>query len=172
MAGHAERRTLFGEADEIVNRKVQRTLKKGLRTGLCIGEATWGLSPDQLEAKLDSQLRAALSGVGAEVATDLVIAYEPYWAIGQAAQNSASAERLFVAATFIRKSLNSIFGGAHAVPIIYGGNVNLENCATLMAEGGIDGLFVGQAAANPANFASVIERALSARSQSGNADSN
>ena len=172
MVGHAERRTLFGETDEIINRKVQRTLKQGLRTILCVGERTWGVSADQLEAELDSQLCAALSGVRPRAATELVVAYEPYWAIGRAAQNPASAERLFVAATFIRKSLITIFGNEHAIPIIYGGNVNLENCARLMAEGGVDGLFVGQAAASPTSFASVIERALSAQLQPGNADHN
>jgi L-erythrulose 1-phosphate isomerase len=58
--------------------------------------------------------------------------------------------------------LNAVFGDPYAVPLIYGGNVNLENCALLMAEGGVDGLFIDQAATNPTNFVSVISRALSA----------
>jgi triosephosphate isomerase len=162
MAGHAERRILFGEQNEIINRKVLRTLKQGLRTVLCIGELTWELAPDQLRAELGNQLQAALSGVESADATRLVIAYEPYWAIGRAAQNAALASRVSTAIKLLRQSLKAMFGDANAVPLIYGGNVNLDNCAALMVEGGVDGLFIGQAATNPMNFVSVINRALSA----------
>jgi hypothetical protein len=82
-AGHAERRVLFGEEDEIINRKVRRTLKEGLRTVLCIGELSSELTPDQLEAELENQLRASLSELEITDMTQLVIAYEPYWAIGR-----------------------------------------------------------------------------------------
>jgi L-erythrulose 1-phosphate isomerase len=162
MAGHAERRISFGEENEIVNRKVLRTLKEGLRTVLCIGELSWELAPDQLQAELADQLQAALRGVEITEATRLVIANEPYWAIGRAAQSAASASRVSSAITLIRQSLNAILGDPSAVPLIYGGNVNLDNCVSLMVEGGVDGLFIGQAATNPTNFVSVISRALSA----------
>jgi triosephosphate isomerase (TIM) len=122
------------------------------------------LTPDQLEAELENQLRASLSELEITDMTQLVIAYEPYWAIGRAAQRSASVSRLSTATRLIRKSFDGIFGDPNAVPLIYGGNVNLENCAALMVEGGIDGLFVGQAATNPMNFISVIGRALSVSS--------
>jgi triosephosphate isomerase len=161
MVGHAERRILFGEGNEIVNRKVRRTLKEGLRTVLCIGESSCELARDQLQAELENQLRAALSGVEIMDTTQLVIAYEPYWAIGRAAQSAASGRRLSTAVNLIRQLLNAIFGDRNAVPLIYGGNVNLDNCAALMVEGGVDGLFIGQAATNPMNFVSVINRALS-----------
>jgi L-erythrulose 1-phosphate isomerase len=162
MAGHAERRILFGEQNEMVNRKVLRTLKEGLRTILCIGELNWELAPDQLQAELRNQLQAALRGVEITDAAQLVIAYEPYWAIGRAAQSAASASRVSTAINLLRQSLKAIFGDPNAVPVIYGGNVNLDNCAALMVEGGVDGLFIGQAATNPMNFVSVINRALAA----------
>jgi L-erythrulose 1-phosphate isomerase len=161
MAGHAERRILFGEQNEMINRKVLRTLKEGLRTILCIGELNWELAPDQLQAELGNQLKAALCGVEIADATQLVIAYEPYWAIGRA-QSAASASRVSTAINLLRQSLKAIFGDPNAVPLIYGGNVNLDNCAALMVEGGVDGLFIGQAATNPKNFVSVINRALAA----------
>ena len=162
MAGHAERRMLFGEQGEIVNRKVLRTLKEGLRTILCIGELNWELAPDQLQEELGNQLQAALRGVEITDAAQLVVAYEPYWAIGRAAESAASASRVSTAINLLRQSLKEIFGDPNAGPLIYGGNVNLHNCAALMVEGGVDGLFIGQAATSPMNFVSVINRALAA----------
>jgi triosephosphate isomerase len=160
MVGHAERRVLFNENDEVVNRKLLRALQEGFHAVLCIGEAD-RLTPEaRLQEELSGQLISALRGVNKADLNRLIVAYEPLWAIGRRVDAAAPVTRVKQSAEAIRGTLKTIVGTENSVRLFYGGNVNLGNCREIASVSGIDGLFVGGAAANPAGFVSVIGRAL------------
>ena len=160
MVGHAERRVLFKETDEVINRKLLRALQEGFQAVLCIGEADPLTSEAILRKELSAQLANALRGVDKTKLDRLIIAYEPHWAIGRRFRTAAPVARVRQSAEVIRAALKTIAGTENSVRLIYGGNVNLGNCREIAAVNGIDGLFVGGAAADPAGFVSVIGRAL------------
>jgi triosephosphate isomerase len=160
MVGHAERRVLFNENDEVINRKLLRALEEGFHAVLCIGEAD-RLTPEaRLKEELSAQLVSALRGVNKADLNRLIVAYEPHWAIGRRVDAAAPVTRVRQSAEVIRGALKANFGTENSVRLIYGGNVNLSNCREIVSVNGIDGLFVGGAAADPAGFISVIGRAL------------
>lgn len=161
MVGHAERRVLFNENDEVINRKLLRALQEGFYAVLCIGEGDRSTSEAHLKEELSAQLVGALRGVNKADLNRLIIAYEPHWAIGRrVAAAAAPVTRVKQSAEVIRGALKTIVGTENSVRLIYGGNVNLGNCWEIAAVNGVDGLFVGGAAADPAGFISVIGRAL------------
>ena len=160
MVGHAERRVLFNESDEVINRKLLRALQEGFHAVLCIGEADPGMSDGHLKKELSAQLEGALRDVQKLDLDRLIVAYEPHWAIGRRSDGAAPVARVQQSVETIRASLKAIVGENNPVRLIYGGNVNLGNCREIVSVTGIDGLFVGGAAADPAGFISVIGRAL------------
>ena len=160
MVGHAERRVLFNENDEVINRKLLRALQEGFHAVLCIGEADQTMSGRHLKEELSAQLEGALRGVNRVDLDRLIVAYEPHWAIGRRSDSAASVARVQQSVDTIRTSLKAMIGENNSVRLIYGGNVNLGNCREIVSVTGIDGLFVGGAAADPAGFTSVIGRAL------------
>ena len=160
MVGHAERRVLFNENDEVINRKLLRALQDGFHAVLCIGEADQAMSDGHLEKELFAQLESALRGVKELDLDRLIVAYEPHWAIGRRSDGAAPVARVQQSIEAIRASLRVMLGEKNPIRLIYGGNVNLRNCREIVSVTGIDGLFVGGAAADPASFISVIGRAL------------
>jgi len=160
MVGHAERRVLFNENDEVINRKLLRALEEGFHAVLCIGEADRSTPEARLKEELSAQLVSALRGVNKADLNRLIVAYEPHWAIGRRVDAAAPVTRVRQSAEVIRGALKANFGTENSVRLIYGGNVNLSNCREIVSVNGIDGLFVGGAAADPAGFISVIGRAL------------
>ena len=160
MVGHAERRVLFSESEEVINRKLLRALQEGFHTVLCIGEADRAVSDLELQEELHRQLSSALRGVNKARVDRLIIAYEPQWAIGRRAHGAAPVARVAHSVKAIRTALHEILGEGNSMRLIYGGNVNLSNCREIVFATGIDGLFVGAAAADPAGFISVIGRTL------------
>jgi triosephosphate isomerase len=160
MVGHAERRLLFNESDEVINRKLLRALQEGFHAVLCIGEADQGMSDGHLKKELSAQLEGALRDVKKLDLDRLIVAYEPHWAIGRRSDGAAPVARVQQSVETIRASLKAMVGENNPVRLIYGGNVNLGNCREIVSVTGIDGLFVGGAAADPAGFISVIGRAL------------
>jgi triosephosphate isomerase len=160
MVGHVERRVLFNENDEVINRKLLRALEEGFHAILCIGEAD-RLTPEvRLKKELSTQLVSALRDVNKADLDRLIVAYEPHWAIGRRVDTAAPVTRVKQSAQAIRGALKTIVGTENSVRLIYGGNVNLSNCREIASVNGIDGLFVGGAAVDPAGFVSVIGRAL------------
>jgi triosephosphate isomerase len=159
LVGHAERRLLFGETDEIMYKKTRRAFADDLMVVLCLGDA----EPDEDESAtkeiLQQQLFAALAGLDAEPLNRLIIAYEPIWAIGARSESAASPDRVARGVGAIRDGLG-LFPSAPRVPILYGGSVNFENCFDLMKYAGIDGLFVGRFAAIPSDFLAIIRTSL------------
>ncbi|MFL5900775.1 MAG: triose-phosphate isomerase [Solirubrobacterales bacterium] len=157
VLGHSERRQLFGEADEALARKVPAALAAGLEPILCVGESEEARDGGQTEAVLERQLQADLAAVEGGKLGEVVIAYEPIWAIGTG--RTATPEQAQEACAFIRDMLRERGGAAGAVRILYGGSVKPGNAAELMEQPDIDGALVGGASLDPTDFAAIVRAA-------------
>ncbi|MEX2107805.1 MAG: triose-phosphate isomerase [Solirubrobacterales bacterium] len=157
VLGHSERRQYFGEADEALARKVPAALAAGLQPILCIGESEEARDAGQTEAVLERQLQADLAGVEPARLPDVVIAYEPIWAIGTG--RTATPEQAQKTIAFIRDMLRERGGAGDSMRILYGGSVKPSNAAELMAQPDIDGALVGGASLDPEDFAAIVEAA-------------
>ncbi len=157
VLGHSERRAMFGETDEIVNRKVHAAYVEKLRPILCIGETLAQREKGEVEKVLSSQLRGSLAAVDARELLETVIAYEPVWAIGTG--KTASAEEAQAAHAFIRQTLHELSDDATAekVRIQYGGSVKPDNAHELLSQPDIDGALVGGASLDPRSFAQIVQ---------------
>ena len=159
VLGHSERRTLFGESDEIVNRKVHAAHEATLRPIVCIGETLEQRERGDVEKVLRTQLTGSLAGLEGKELLETVIAYEPVWAIGTG--KTATADQAQEAHAFIRQTLRGLCEEATAekVRIQYGGSVKPDNARTLMSQADIDGALVGGASLDPRSFAQIIQGA-------------
>lgn len=157
LAGHSERRTLFGETDEIVNRKVKAVLSHGITPILCVGETAEQRDADQAEPVITGQVTDSLSGVEGDSVAGMVIAYEPVWAIGTG--RTALPEDADGGCGVVRETVRSLYGDvvADEVRVQYGGSVKPGNVKELMAQPQIDGALVGGASLSADDFA-VIAR--------------
>jgi triosephosphate isomerase (TIM) len=155
IVGHSERREYFGETDEALARKLPAALDAGLVPILCVGESEAERDADETEAVLDRQLSADLSSVPAERLAQVVIAYEPIWAIGTG--RTATPEQAQEAIAFIRGRLDP--AASDAVRIVYGGSVKPDNAAELFTQPDIDGGLVGGASLDPDDFRRICEAA-------------
>jgi triosephosphate isomerase (TIM) len=155
ICGHSERRELFGETDEMVNKKTAAVQRHGMTPIICVGETLAEREAGITEEKVVRQVRAALGRRTPEQITAVVIAYEPIWAIGTG-RTATAADAQAVCAT-IRGELASLAGAdvADAVRVQYGGSVKSGNVAELMAETDIDGALVGGASLDPDEFARI-----------------
>ena len=163
ILGHSERRHYFGEADELINKKLRAALACGLKPILCVGERLEEKEKGQAEAVVERQLRGAL--VGAADPDGLVVAYEPVWAIGTGrAATPADAQETMA---FLRRSLGECCGGstAQALRLLYGGSVTKENVAPFLREPDIDGALVGGASLKAEEFLGIVEQASAIRSR-------
>jgi len=157
VLGHSERRQHFGETDEALARKLPAALAAGLEPILCVGESEQARDADQTEGVLERQLQADLADVEDERLAEVVVAYEPIWAIGTG--RTATPEQAQEACGFIRDVLRERGGPADAVRILYGGSVKPANAAELLAQEDIDGALVGGASLDPDEFAAIVEAA-------------
>lgn len=156
IIGHSERRQIFHETDEMINKRVLNSLEDGLLTILCIGETLEEREQERTFTVLEGQLRSGLSGVTKENTERLVVAYEPVWAIGTG--KTASKEQAQEAHAFVRETLAKIFekNVADQIRILYGGSVKPANVDELMAQPDIDGALVGGAALDAESFGRII----------------
>lgn len=156
ILGHSERRRLYAETNEFINRKVKRALECGLKPILCIGETFEEREAGKTEAVLEKQLTECLGGVSQESQNALMISYEPVWAIGTG--KAASPDIVEEAQAFCRSVLSSLLGDSAGdkVPILYGGSVNPENANKYLEEQDIDGLLIGSASLMSESFAKII----------------
>jgi triosephosphate isomerase len=159
VLGHSERRTLFGETDEIVNRKVRAAHEGSLRPIVCVGETLEQRDKGNVEKILSIQLRGSLKDLNEKELQETVIAYEPVWAIGTG--RNATPEQAQQAHAFIRHTLYEMSDEATAdrIRIQYGGSVKPENAQVLMAQPDIDGALVGGASLDPRSFAQIVKAA-------------
>ena len=151
IVGHSERRRLFGETDAIVNRKALAAIDARLTPIVCIGETLEEREREETFAVLDRQIKDGLDRLTAEQTAELVVAYEPVWAIGEAHAH-------------IRKRLRQWFGGdaADHCHIIYGGSVKPDNIRELIAEADVDGALVGGASLEVRSFTEIVTRSRAA----------
>lgn len=162
IIGHSERRQLFGETDELVHKKVAAALASELRPILCVGETLQERQAGKEKAVIERQLESALRGVKLHDFGDLVIAYEPVWAIGTGV--NATPEQAQEAHAFIRECL-AAFLGAEAAPkvrIQYGGSVKPSNAKEILQQPDVDGALVGGASLDPRGFAQIVRAAVPA----------
>lgn len=159
VLGHSERRQYFGETDAFINQKVIAALNANLIPILCIGETLEERDGGKLEEVISTQLQGGLAGLEAGHMANIVIAYEPVWAIGTG--RTASPEQAQEAQAYVRSVLASIFDSATAdsVRIQYGGSMKPGNAPELMAQADVDGGLVGGASLEPDSFYGIVEAA-------------
>jgi len=160
IVGHSERRIKLNETDEMVNKKVQAALKEKMKAVLCVGERI--REGREIPEEVGEELRQDLAGIKAADMANLIVAYEPVWAIsGNADARADSPEGAFKALIYIRKILTSLFGAAVAAKarVIYGGSVDSKNIAGFLEEGKMEGVLVGRASLNAEEFSKIILRA-------------
>ena len=158
IIGHSERRRLFGDTDQSVNRKLLAALSAGLGPIFCVGETLEEREANQTLAVLDRQVKDGLDSLNAGQVADLVIAYEPVWAIGTG--KVATAAQAQEAHAHIRGRLRQWFGAdaADRCHIVYGGSVKPDNIAELIREADVDGALVGGASLDVKGFAEIVLR--------------
>ena len=158
IVGHSERRRLFGETDAMVNRKAIAVIGAGLTPIVCVGETLEEREADQTLNVLDRQVKDGLDQLSAEQVVDLVIAYEPVWAIGTG--RVATATQAQEAHAHIRTRLRQWFGAdaAERCHILYGGSVKPDNIRELIAEADVDGALVGGASLDVRGFTEIVTR--------------
>ena len=157
ILGHSERRELFGETDEFVNRKVRAAISADLRPILCVGERLEQREGGEAEAVVERQLALGLEEV--EDSTPLVVAYEPVWAIGTGRAATPDVAQSMMAS--IRGALAARYGrdAASQIPLLYGGSVNAANAGDYMGEPDVNGALVGGASLDPEAFAQIVRLA-------------
>ena len=157
VVGHSERRELFGETDEMVNKKVAAVQAHGMIPIMCVGETLEEREAGNTEAKVLGQLAAGLAGRNSRQISEVVIAYEPIWAIGTG--KTATADDAQAVCAAIRAELAELTDDATSsvVRIQYGGSVKAANATELMAQPDIDGALVGGASLDPDEFARIIQ---------------
>ncbi len=155
ILGHSERRALFGESDAFIAKKLRAVQAAGLRPILCVGETDAEREAGRTFDVLRAQLSGSLADADAARAAELVVAYEPVWAIGTG--KTATPGLAQEAHAFVRARLAERFGRtADAIRIQYGGSVKPENAAELMSQPDIDGALIGGASLDPASFSAII----------------
>jgi len=156
IVGHSERRTLFGETNGSVNKKMHAVLTAGLVPIVCIGETLEQRDGNETLAVLDRQIKEGLDGVTGEQLAGMVMAYEPVWAIGTG--RNATPAQAGEAHFHIRQRLKQWFGleASERCRVLYGGSVKPDNIAKLVAEPDVDGALVGGASLDPKSFLAII----------------
>jgi triosephosphate isomerase len=160
ILGHSERRALFGETDEGVNKKIFAALAHGLTPIVCVGESLAQNQAGETQAFVSGQVRAAFANLSPEQAATCVVAYEPIWAIGTGLSASAQQAEDIIRAS-VRDVLTELFGDAasQAIRIQYGGSVTEDNIADYMRQPDIDGALVGGASLKP-TFVKLVRGAV------------
>jgi triosephosphate isomerase len=157
VLGHSERRQFFNETDEALARKVPAALAAELEPILCVGESEAARDAGETEEVLERQLQADLAGLEAGQIENVVVAYEPIWAIGTG--RTATPDQAQEVCAFIRDVLRARGAAADRVRILYGGSVKPANAAELLALPDVDGALVGGASLDPEDFAAIVDAA-------------
>jgi len=159
LVGHSERRHIFGERDRDLRNKVQSAFRNEITPVLCVGETAHERSDGETNDILHDQLVGGLANITGEEANQLVVAYEPVWAIGTGSiPTSGDISRAIKA---IRSQVKHLFGDATAknLRVLYGGSVNTDNAASILAIEGVDGLLIGGASLDVYAFSEIIKKA-------------
>ncbi len=163
IVGHSERRQYFGETDESINKKILALLKIGLVPIFCVGETLPEREAGKAFSIVEKQIRAGLAGIKINKAHELVIAYEPVWAIGTG--KTATPQQAQEMQAYIRQILGGLFSSqiVEGMSILYGGSVKPDNIAEIMAQEDVDGALVGGASLEINSFVQIIKACLGQR---------
>jgi triosephosphate isomerase len=161
IIGHSERRTYFGETDQSVNKKLHAAIKVGLIPIVCVGETLEQYEAGSTSDVVRRQISVGLAGVDPAIASKIVVAYEPVWAIGTGKASSGENAN-YVHQQVLRPALGELFGAqtAEAIRILYGGSVTAANAAEFFAYADIDGALVGGASLKPDEFVAITKAAV------------
>ncbi len=156
IIGHSERKNFFYETDETINKKIKTVLAYGMRPVLCFGEAESDREKGKTFLVIDKQVRTSLKGISSKYLPDIVLAYEPVWAIGSG--NAASNDQAQEVHSFVRSFLKELYPSslADSCRIIYGGSVSSKNIEGIMSMPDIDGVLVGSASLRPHIFSELV----------------
>ncbi len=156
IVGHSERRQIFGETDRTINRKLHAVFDHGMKPILCIGETEDQRAEGETQSVLRNQLKNDLRGISSDQAGEMVVAYEPIWAIGTG--ESASPEDAQAGCRFVREQVKEVVGeeAGDSLRIQYGGSIKPHNAEELMSQPDIDGGLVGSASLEPQSFSDII----------------
>jgi len=159
ILGHSERRHVMGETDQLINRKVRAVLDKGLKAILCVGELLDERKAGKTESVLDTQMAGGLAEISAESLKNVVIAYEPVWAIGTGV--TATPDQAESAHAHLRNWLATRYNPetSQSVQILYGGSVKPDNAAELLSQPNVDGALVGGASLKVESFLPIVRAA-------------
>jgi triosephosphate isomerase len=157
LLGHSERRHIFAEKNDFIHRKVLRALQDDIQPILCVGETAQERKAGKMEEVLKSQIFSAIEGLPEEDLKNLILAYEPVWAIGTG--KVATLEQIEEAHAFCRACLSDLLGkrGAGLIPILYGGSVKAENVAEIVEIKDVNGVLVGGASLKADTLAEIIQ---------------
>jgi triosephosphate isomerase len=157
IVGHSERRVL-GETDAVIAQKAAMAVEWGLNAIVCIGEKSRDQNGDYF-GFLKTEIQSALSLVKKKFLGQVIVAYEPIWAIGKSFKDAMQPREVHEMAIFIKKVLSDSFGKEwiHGVAILYGGSVNYENAGLIVKDGQIDGLLVGRESLSPEGFKEILK---------------
>ncbi len=160
VIGHSERRQYFGETDETVNKRTIAALNAGLKPIVCVGELKWERECNITDEVVARQIKLDLWSLTAEQVKNVVIAYEPVWAIGTGL--TATPDQAQEVCAFIRKTIAKLYdeATAEAVTIQYGGSMNAKNAAELLAKPDIDGGLIGGASLKAPDFNTIVQAAV------------
>ncbi len=155
ILGHSERREM-GETDEMISKKVQAVLDAGMHPILCVGEKERDAQALYLNT-LRTQIKNSLAKIPKRLAGQLIVAYEPVWAIG--AKDPMDPATIQEMSIFVKKTISEMYGHDNgiATPILYGGAVNFRNAGDIIARGGVDGLLVGRESVNAPGFTELLK---------------
>ncbi|MBU4142892.1 triose-phosphate isomerase [Patescibacteria group bacterium] len=158
ILGHSERRQYMGETDEIINLKMKAALKAKLKPILCVGEA----AGEEMGAKVEQQMTAGLAGLSVNQTKELIVAYEPVWAISSAGGQPCSPDDTLSAGLFIRKTLTKLYSRfvADKVPVLYGGSVDSQTVTGYIDQARMDGVLVGGASLDAEEFVRIIKNVI------------
>ena len=159
IIGHSERRQYFGETDETVNKRAKAALAGGLKPIICVGESLTQREQGVTEELIRMQVKIALNGVTADELKNVVIAYEPIWAIGTG--KTATADQAEEVCAAIRKVVGELYGAdaAKALTVQYGGSMNPKNAEELLSKPDVDGGLIGGASLKADQFAVIVDAA-------------
>jgi len=158
IIGHSERRKHLQETDEMVNKKIKIALANGMKVILCIGESERDINSNYLYF-LKDEIAKGLNGVSRKFFKNIIIAYEPIWAIGKKGKYADRPENVMQISIYIRRILFGLAGKelSRNIPILYGGSVEPENAEDLLKEGGVQGFLVGHASLVPKSFNKILQ---------------
>lgn len=159
LVGHSERRYLFNESDKDIRNKVAAAIRNNIKPILCIGETAWERSSNETRDVLHDQLIGGLTNITSEELDDVIIAYEPVWAIGTG-QNALPID-VVVAVRTIRKQIEHLYGAkaAESIKVLYGGSITDDSAADYLALPGVDGLLIGGSSVDAHMFCQIVEKA-------------